>query len=47
MSASPRSRPRGPRRRITVLRWPYHENDRAQTERETHGLLKVVTTNPG
>jgi len=32
---------------ITVLRWPYHENDRAQTERETHGLLKAVTTRSG
>jgi pyruvate/2-oxoglutarate dehydrogenase complex dihydrolipoamide dehydrogenase (E3) component len=32
---------------ITVLRWPYHENDRAQTERETHGLLKAVTTKSG
>jgi pyruvate/2-oxoglutarate dehydrogenase complex dihydrolipoamide dehydrogenase (E3) component len=32
---------------ITVLRWPYHENDRAQTEREAHGLLKAVTTRSG
>jgi pyruvate/2-oxoglutarate dehydrogenase complex dihydrolipoamide dehydrogenase (E3) component len=28
---------------INVLRWPLHENDRAQAERETHGLVKVVT----
>jgi len=28
---------------IRVLRWPYHENDRAQAERETHGHIKVVT----
>ncbi len=32
---------------VVVLRWPYHENDRAQTERETHGLLKAVTTRSG
>jgi pyruvate/2-oxoglutarate dehydrogenase complex dihydrolipoamide dehydrogenase (E3) component len=32
--------------KIQVLRWPYNENDRAQTERETEGFLKVVTT-PG
>lgn len=30
-------------RAIRVLRWPYHENDRAQAERETHGHIKVVT----
>jgi pyruvate/2-oxoglutarate dehydrogenase complex dihydrolipoamide dehydrogenase (E3) component len=28
---------------IRVLRWPYHENDRAQAEHETHGHIKVVT----
>ena len=28
---------------ITVLRWPYHENDRAQAERTTEGFVKVVT----
>ena len=33
--------------RINVLRWPYHENDRAQTERETHGHIKVVTAKNG
>lgn len=32
---------------IRVLRWPYHENDRAQAERETDGLVKVVTTASG
>jgi pyruvate/2-oxoglutarate dehydrogenase complex dihydrolipoamide dehydrogenase (E3) component len=26
-----------------VLRWPYHENDRAQAERTTHGHVKVIT----
>jgi pyruvate/2-oxoglutarate dehydrogenase complex dihydrolipoamide dehydrogenase (E3) component len=30
-----------------VLRWPYHENDRAQAERETRGHIKVVTTKKG
>jgi len=25
-----------------VLRWPFSENDRAQTERDTEGLVKVV-----
>ena len=33
--------------RINVLRWPYHENDRAQTERETEGFLKVITSRSG
>jgi pyruvate/2-oxoglutarate dehydrogenase complex dihydrolipoamide dehydrogenase (E3) component len=33
-------------RRINVLRWPYHENDRARAERATRGHIKVVTT-PG
>jgi pyruvate/2-oxoglutarate dehydrogenase complex dihydrolipoamide dehydrogenase (E3) component len=32
---------------ITILRWPYHENDRAQTERATYGLVKAVTTKSG
>jgi pyruvate/2-oxoglutarate dehydrogenase complex dihydrolipoamide dehydrogenase (E3) component len=30
-----------------VLRWPYHENDRAQAERETHGHVKVITSKRG
>jgi len=34
-------------RAIRVLRWPYHENDRAQAERETHGHIKVVTARNG
>jgi pyruvate/2-oxoglutarate dehydrogenase complex dihydrolipoamide dehydrogenase (E3) component len=29
--------------RIRIYRWPYHENDRAQAERATAGLVKVVT----
>jgi pyruvate/2-oxoglutarate dehydrogenase complex dihydrolipoamide dehydrogenase (E3) component len=32
---------------IRVLRWPYHENDRAQAERETMGHIKVVTDGKG
>ena len=32
---------------IRVLRWPYHENDRAQAERATGGFIKVVTTKSG
>lgn len=27
---------------VTALRWPFAENDRARTERETEGLVKVV-----
>jgi pyruvate/2-oxoglutarate dehydrogenase complex dihydrolipoamide dehydrogenase (E3) component len=33
--------------KIRVLRWPYHENDRAQAERATRGHIKVVTTRRG
>ena len=33
--------------KVRLLRWPYHDNDRAQTERETHGHIKVVTTAKG
>ena len=33
--------------RIGVLRWPFAENDRAQTERETDGLIKVVVGKRG
>ena len=28
--------------KINILRWPYHENDRAQAERETEGQVKVI-----
>jgi pyruvate/2-oxoglutarate dehydrogenase complex dihydrolipoamide dehydrogenase (E3) component len=38
---------RARRMNIRVLRWPYHDNDRAQTERETHGHIKVITTRKG
>ncbi|MBU2580500.1 MAG: FAD-dependent oxidoreductase [Alphaproteobacteria bacterium] len=33
--------------KISVLRWPYHENDRAQAERITAGHVKVVTAKNG
>ena len=34
-------------RTIRVLRWPYHENDRALAERETTGHIKVLTDKKG
>jgi pyruvate/2-oxoglutarate dehydrogenase complex dihydrolipoamide dehydrogenase (E3) component len=33
--------------KVRVFRWPYHENDRAQTERATEGFIKVVTNAKG
>ena len=33
--------------RIRVLRWPFAENDRAQAERRTDGLVKVIATPRG
>jgi pyruvate/2-oxoglutarate dehydrogenase complex dihydrolipoamide dehydrogenase (E3) component len=33
--------------KIRILRWPYHDNDRAQAERETRGHIKVITTTKG
>ncbi|MCH9807003.1 MAG: FAD-dependent oxidoreductase [Alphaproteobacteria bacterium] len=33
--------------KISVLRWPYHENDRAQAERQTSGHVKVITDKKG
>ena len=33
--------------KLRILRWSFHENDRAQTERETHGHVKVVTDAKG
>ena len=32
---------------VRVVRWPYHENDRAQAERATRGHIKVVTDRKG
>ncbi|EKF20640.1 dihydrolipoyl dehydrogenase family protein [Nitratireductor pacificus] len=34
-------------RNVSVLRWPYAENDRAQAERKTGGLIKLVTDRKG
>jgi len=33
--------------KIRVLRWSFAENDRAQTERDTSGMVKVITTPKG
>ena len=33
--------------KITILRWPFSENDRAQAERETEGHIKLLTTRRG
>lgn len=32
---------------LTILRWPYAENDRAQAEHETDGFVKLVTDRKG
>ena len=32
---------------LRILRWPFAENDRAQAERSTAGLIKAVTTSRG
>ncbi len=32
---------------IRILRWPFHENDRAQAERRPEGLVKVIATARG
>ncbi len=32
---------------LKILRWPYHENDRAQAERKTAGMIKMVTNKKG
>lgn len=32
---------------IRILRWPFHENDRAQAERRTSGMIKAITTAKG
>jgi pyruvate/2-oxoglutarate dehydrogenase complex dihydrolipoamide dehydrogenase (E3) component len=38
---------RAANRRVRVLRWHFAENDRAQTERETEGLVKIMTRDNG
>ena len=35
------------RGKISVLRWPYSENDRAQAEHKTRGLVKVICSRKG
>lgn len=35
------------KRAIRVLRWPFHENDRAQAERQTDGFAKVIADHKG
>jgi len=32
---------------VRILKWSFEENDRAQAERRTEGLVKVVTTPKG
>jgi pyruvate/2-oxoglutarate dehydrogenase complex dihydrolipoamide dehydrogenase (E3) component len=32
---------------LSILRWPFHENDRAQAQRTVEGLIKVVATRRG
>jgi pyruvate/2-oxoglutarate dehydrogenase complex dihydrolipoamide dehydrogenase (E3) component len=32
---------------LRLARWPFHENDRAQADRETEGLIKVVADRRG
>jgi pyruvate/2-oxoglutarate dehydrogenase complex dihydrolipoamide dehydrogenase (E3) component len=34
-------------RNVQILRWPFSENDRAQTERSTRGLVKVIVNQGG
>jgi len=34
-------------REIRVLRWQFEENDRAQAEKRTEGMIKVITTPKG
>ncbi len=33
--------------KLNIVRWPYHENDRAQAERQTGGFLKVIASRRG
>jgi pyruvate/2-oxoglutarate dehydrogenase complex dihydrolipoamide dehydrogenase (E3) component len=35
------------RLKVRVLRWPYHENDRARAERDARGHIKVITSRTG
>ena len=33
--------------KFRILRWPYHDNDRALAERKTHGHIKVIVSAKG
>jgi len=33
--------------KIRIARWPYNDNDRAHTERDTRGHIKIITTAKG
>ncbi|MBI1201950.1 MAG: dihydrolipoamide dehydrogenase [Rhodopseudomonas sp.] len=33
--------------KFRILRWPYHDNDRAQAEGATHGHIKVIVSQSG
>jgi pyruvate/2-oxoglutarate dehydrogenase complex dihydrolipoamide dehydrogenase (E3) component len=33
--------------KFSISRWPFHENDRAQAERQTTGLIKVIADRKG
>ena len=45
--SEPEARKNHAHRQISVLRWPFHDNDRAQAERKTAGLIKVVVGKRG
>ena len=32
---------------VTILRWPFHDNDRARADATPHGLVKLVTSRRG
>jgi pyruvate/2-oxoglutarate dehydrogenase complex dihydrolipoamide dehydrogenase (E3) component len=32
---------------VRILRWPFSENDRAQAEHKTNGLIKIITSSKG
>ena len=38
---------RGAHGAVTILRWPFHDNDRARAEAVPHGLVKLVTSRRG
>src|SRR6185312_17030968 len=38
---------RARRLKFRILRWPYHDNDRAVAERTPHGFIKVLADRKG